>query len=113
MTKDRAAEVRELGEWDWWYTGTPRCAVLHAADVTYDPGFDVGGDGITACGRRLRLWIPGLFSRMGLPRCIRCCDARGYPRGSGSPKNDNACRPLVEARLKAARLSAWTAAPPQ
>lgn len=103
VDREREREFFEIGEWDWWYTGTPNCTVLHSATVTYDPIYDVGGDGVTACGRKLRLWIPGIFSRMGLRRCTRCCDRLGFPQGIGSPKNDKKCRPLVERRLRASR----------
>jgi hypothetical protein len=103
IAQDRAAEVHEIGEWDWWDTN--RGNRLHAADVAYDPVRDVGGDGITACSLKTELWIPGLFTRMELPRCSRCCKRLGYPQGKGSPKNDQACRPLVEARLATVRRS--------
>ena len=42
----------------------------------------------TACGRRLAMTLPGLFSRMGMPRCAHCCDRLGIPRGAGAPLND-------------------------
>lgn len=41
-----------------------------------------------ACGRRTVASIPGPFTRIRAKRCDRCCDALGYPRGVGSPKND-------------------------
>jgi hypothetical protein len=47
------------------------------------------------------LSIPGLFSRMGKERCKHCCRMTGMPQGTGSPKNDDACRPLVEQRIAA------------
>ena len=87
----------ELGEWDWW--DTPTGERLHSASVPYDPSYEVAGNGVTACGRRLWLAIPGIFTRLGLPRCRHCCRKLGYPPGTGSPKNDERCRPLVEARL--------------
>ena len=95
---ERAEEVRLLGEWDWWY-GPPRYRVLHAAEVTYDPSLDTAGEGMSVCGWQTTFAIPGIFSRMSLPRCAKCCDKLGYPRGTGSPKNDQRCRPLVEQRL--------------
>lgn len=95
---DDDAEMVELGEWDWWQPATGR--KLHAATVEINPDYDTAGWGRTACGRGL-LWlsIPGVFTRMGAKRCVLCCDALGYPHGTGSPKNDPACRPLVEARI--------------
>lgn len=91
--------MRELGEWDWWYA--PPYNVLHAAEVEYDPREDTAGDGVTACGWKTHLAIPGFLSRMGLRRCFYCCRKLGYPQGIGSPKNDKACRTLVEHRVAA------------
>ena len=98
---DPYAQEREIGEWDWWVTVDQRWnSRLHAATaIEIDPAYDTTGDATTACGRSMRVCIPGVFSRMGLWRCERCCTALGYPQGCGSPKNDKACRPLVEARL--------------
>ena len=49
-----------------------------------------------ACGRVAAMaFIPGVFSRMGLPRCVGCCRALGYPEGKGSPKNDPECRLIL------------------
>lgn len=53
-----------------------------------------------ACGQVARaLFIPGAFSRGGfgggLPRCTGCCRALGMPTGTGSPKNDDACREIL------------------
>lgn len=98
---DDAYYAYALGEWDWWVTNEGRR--LHAAEVTYDPLYQVAGVGRTACGKEGRLAIPGIFTRMAAERCKRCCDRLGYPRGIGSPKNDQRCRPLVEARLVARR----------
>ena len=55
---------------------------------------------------RSRFSIPGLFSRMGATRCRKCCDALGWSRGTGSPKNDNRLRPWAGARLAALRQPA-------
>lgn len=55
-----------------------------------------GGAGTTLCGFHSEwLNIPGIFSRMGQKRCNRCCDLSGYPRGEGSPKNDDECRRIL------------------
>lgn len=95
--KSEAEQLRELGEWDWWVL--PTWKRLHAAvEFTYDDW--PFGDGLTACGHRGRLGIPGLFTRMGAQRCSHCCDRLGFPRGIGSPKNDKACRPLARRRIK-------------
>lgn len=98
-------EGQLLVEWDWVY-GRPRFRLLHhvTRPSDADPGdadWPVAGyDCPTACGLVLRAaCIPGIFSRMDTPRCTGCCRALGYPRGDGSPRNDPACRPLVQARL--------------
>ncbi len=44
------------------------------------------------CGTR-SVWIaPGIFSRMGMPRCSRCCRALGISDGNGCPLNEEALR---------------------
>lgn len=49
-----------------------------------------------ACERiATELHIPGIGSRMSLPRCRQCCRALGLPPGSGSPKNDDECRRIL------------------
>lgn len=48
---------------------------------------EIGGDGVTACGLMDELHMPGLFSRMGAPRCGVCCFAAGVPKGDGAPFN--------------------------
>jgi len=39
--------------------------------------------------------IPGVLTRMGAQRCVRCCRATGLPEGKGSPKNDQDCRRIL------------------
>jgi hypothetical protein len=95
---------REIAEWDWVWLGAGN--VLHAvADVTNDADEDWYGEGKTECGQSGVMTIPGLFSRMGAIRCVRCCKATGMPQGEQSPKNVDACRPIVESRLEATRAS--------
>jgi hypothetical protein len=48
-------------------------------------GETVGGT--VMCGLVGPLQVPGAFSRMGLPRCARCCRAVGIPQGKGAPFN--------------------------
>lgn len=49
-----------------------------------------------ACGRTAAaLFIPGIGSRLSLPRCTGCCRATGMKPGIGSPKNDDACRAVL------------------
>jgi len=97
---------REMAEWDWLVFG--RWDRLHHATLTPKQYEELGNNSyldetITlTCGiRASRPGIPGLFTRAGCLRCAHCCDRLGYPRGVGSPKNDDACRASVRAKLSA------------
>src|SRR6266536_1734891 len=91
---------RTVVEWDWVVTKS--YSRLHAPLIWEDPDYHAWvEDGRTVCGLTGELHIPGIFSRTGLPRCFFCCLAVGMPQGVGSPKNDDACRPLVEQRIAA------------
>jgi hypothetical protein len=57
-----------------------------------------GIQGTTACGRSGRLGMPGLFSRMGAPRCKQCCGRVGVLEGRGVPYNDEALSDKMRAR---------------
>lgn len=67
----------------------PSWGALHrVSSIAWDDGLEwISGTGTTVCGRRGRLSMPGLFSRMGLPRCAQCCAAVGIPPGEGAPFN--------------------------
>lgn len=66
----------------------------HRADITQDGG--VFTPIRLACGRTAsRLFIPGVISRLSLPRCKGCCKAAGLPGGTGSPKNSPACQEIL------------------
>lgn len=96
-----SADFREFAEWDW--VVSPTGEVLHALASLDDEEQcerDWGGAGRSVCGLYSDWWsIPGIFTRMGAMRCKRCCTVLRYPQGQGSPKNDDKCRPLVEARI--------------
>jgi hypothetical protein len=93
----------------WVQLGGSNAFVLHRVASTVSPppreGFDdldewemdflvpIGIQGTTACGRTSRLGMPGLFSRMGEKRCIRCCRLVGIPPGKGAPFNDKSLTP--------------------
>ncbi len=81
----------------WWLT-TRSWERLHAVSVNQlDPDNDdaledlrLGELPLTAlCGAAIRYW-PGIFSRLGLPRCTACCLMLGIPPGDGTPGNDTA-----------------------
>jgi len=93
-------DSQAIAEWDWLisYHGER----LHAPAKWDDPAEDMtDADAVAACGLATTLTIPGVLSRMSVPRCSKCCRVTGYPPGKGSPKNDKRCRPLVEQRLVA------------
>ena len=93
---------RELAEWDWVRIGNGdrlhAVARLTNEDTVEDDWYGVG---FTECGLGGDLHIPGLFSRMSVPRCIRCCERTGMPQGDQSPKNIDECRPIAELRILA------------
>lgn len=85
---------------DWLQTATGNR--LHHATLTDAEAVEIieqsGIDDLRlSCGRVTR-WacIPGLFTRMGADRCRQCCRATGMPPGTGSPKNDPACKAVSE-----------------
>lgn len=70
------------------------------------------GLGVTVCGQRGHLMIPGFISRMGLRRCAHCCDALGIIRGAGNTLNGKIEEPPgVRWEHYDALLAAWKAAP--
>jgi hypothetical protein len=52
-----------------------------------DEAFLVSGEGETLCGQIGILAMPGIFSRIGRPRCPECCRLTGVPEGDGAPYN--------------------------
>lgn len=98
----------EAAEWDWVTSHKTRDLVLHHLATVVDPAKaddDWQAAGVASCGMRARFSIAGMLSRMGAERCPACCDALGWPHGVGAPKNDEALRPLVEARLSGALVN--------
>lgn len=92
--------MTSLNDLDWVIS--PHGARLHHVALTPERDAQLTEDGllpdgaVAACGWRLTsVAIPGVFSRLHVRRCAPCCDALGYPRGVGSPKNDPACRALL------------------
>jgi hypothetical protein len=86
-----------LGKNRWrsrWLVLLPSWRVLHrVSEATWKNVDDYGGSyvegtGTMVCGASGKLYMPGLLSRMGLPRCKKCCKALGIPPGDGAPYND-------------------------
>lgn len=81
---------------DWVYVETDDFTLLHApGPFDNDADNDWYGDGPTMCGLEGPVTIPGIFSRIRLPRCATCCQIMLFPEGNGSPKNDDLCRQLL------------------
>lgn len=76
----------------WVYFGNHktlhRVAQMDDEDWEADGLIPIGGMGVTACGWRARLSMPGFLSRMGLKRCNLCCKLTGVKQGEGAPFND-------------------------
>lgn len=88
--------------WKQAWKVLPSSRVLHRVAVVNGPleGWSDDPDdvtwirGVTCCGREGDLIMPGLFSRMGLPRCAGCCRAAGVGSGGGIPGNGDQCGPM-------------------
>ena len=69
-----------------------RWKVLHrVSEIAWDGDEDemIEGIGTTVCGFHGHLRMPGIFSRMDLPRCAHCCRLVGIPLGNGAPFNSS------------------------
>lgn len=89
------ATLTECARFDWVVFGASD-RLHNAAEFVVDVDEWCFRDVRTACGlRQERAFIPGILTRMGAARCSHCCDRLGYPRGKGSPKNDDGCRALL------------------
>lgn len=95
-----AAHLRELTRVDWVVSRSWNR--LHYVELTDEQCVELEDEGLLtgpvrlACGRTAAsISIPGLFTRMGGTRCVRCCRVTGLPTGIGSPKNSPECRALL------------------
>lgn len=70
-----------------WLVGKNWEALHRIAAVRWDDEDEISGRGRTVCGRRGHFTMPGMFSRLGLIRCARCCKRLGIPGGRGAPFN--------------------------
>lgn len=78
-----------LDDWRQRWMQRKRGTRLHrVAEIVWRDDDQINGHGITVCGERGFLDMPGILSRMGAPRCPRCCKALGVPQGDGAPYND-------------------------
>lgn len=99
------SDWRGIAEWDWVWAKKTDC--IHAIAELYNEetvDWDWQGNGVTECGIKYdRFTIPGVFERMSVARCPKCCEKTGMPQGNQSPKNVDECRPIVEKRLEKLR----------
>lgn len=82
-----------MTHWGWWVSWNGR-ALHFLAEIEGDHGLyceirDTTGNRSmrAACGLRSRFSPAGILSRMGAPRCSRCCKQLAIPRGTGTPRN--------------------------
>lgn len=78
--------------WNQRWKVTRKWDVLHRVaridQVIYDsPKHPTSIMGATCCGIEGHLVMPGIFSRLGLPRCPTCCQIAKVIEGGGMPGN--------------------------
>jgi len=66
---DTLHRVNDYDRWPWMY-------------MNGDDRFSK--DVMTACGRDMLAVVPGLLTRMDMPRCKACCRAVGCAQGVGA-----------------------------
>ncbi len=79
--------------WTYRWVQLAERGVLHRVRHAEDRRswlIDKRGTAETVCGKTGTAWMPGFLSRLGCPRCARCCRALDLRRGLGSPYNDPA-----------------------
>ena len=81
---------------NWWLTTAHTWERLHAIpSEAVDPDDETACEQLRCtqltltarCGTRAVMAWPGLFSRLGLPRCGHCCRVLGITPGQGTPGN--------------------------
>lgn len=82
----------------WWLTTVASWSHLHAIPrAVLDPDDEDTVEALCGgpwpvrkalCGCTAEWTMPGMFSRMGLPRCGHCCRKLGVAVGEGVPANE-------------------------
>lgn len=78
-------------DWKSRWLVFPAWGILHrVSEIAWDDNREkIRGKGVTVCGRRGLLMMPGFPSRIGLMRCPKCCERLGIPQGNGAPFNSS------------------------
>lgn len=82
-----------LGHW-WLTTGRwQRLHAIPATAITPEQMRNAIDDAqpaaaLSACGLPRGWDMPGIASRLALPRCPHCCRTLGIPAGKGTPANE-------------------------
>lgn len=93
VTAARKLPFLSRDQWASRWLVLPSWHVLHRVRRLYVAGrkhtFEQWpvANGVTVCGLRGSLAMPGFPSRLGLPRCRHCCRIVGVPMGNGAPYN--------------------------
>jgi hypothetical protein len=91
MTKHETTIARPLLLDNWrsrWVQFLGGARLHRLSRAAWDaPDEMVAGHGLAVCGRRGRMSMPGIFSRMDAQRCPACCRALCIPNGNGAPFN--------------------------
>ena len=87
---------KRIADWRWRWVVLPGWRRLHRVSLLDLNQFRndkripaQGGKGVTVCGRKGLLIMPGILSRIGLPRCHHCCRITHVPDGLGNPYNNS------------------------
>lgn len=88
-------------KYQWLYTSKDKHKFLHyvhgltdwdeAAWKLRESQFDGARPWTAACGLSALFDFPGLLSRIGAKRCVKCCESIGITAGIGCPVNDEKC----------------------
>jgi hypothetical protein len=84
----------------WWLTTQPAWSRLHAIPGhAINPADEDMMEALcgapwpvlrAACGLEKPMTMPGVSSRLGMPRCGHCCRRLGLEAGNGTPANEAA-----------------------
>lgn len=87
-TKRRPLPIPDSNWKSRWLVTYSWKALHRVSEIQWDePNEMISGNGITLCGHRAWMCMPGFPSRIGLKRCQKCCKILGIPEGDGCPFN--------------------------